>query len=202
MASPWDSLAGHVLVADLDLTDPSFQKSVVLVLDHGKDGAFGLVINKPLGLTAAQIVLDPSLSVDFPERRGKIPLYGGGPVESQSVFALHTGLPAPWRSPVAREIRPGIYFEPSFPILQPYVSGQAPELPPDDIPVIRLYLGYAGWSQGQLETELSRGSWQVIEARPSLVFHTPPSEIWLKAMEIKGGFWGITAQTGIKPSLN
>jgi len=202
MAATRASLAGHFLIADLDLTDPPFLRSVVLVLDHGPDGAFGLVVNRPLGLTAAQIAQEPGEVVAFPERRGKIPLYGGGPVETQAVFALHSGLPVPWRSPAIREIRPGLYFEPSFPALRAYVSGQAPELPPDDVPVIRLYLGYAGWGEGQLETELKQGAWQVIEARSSLVFQTPPQEIWKRAMEIRGGFWGIVAQTGIKPSLN
>ena len=202
MALPRNSLAGNFLVADLDLADPSFHRSVVLLVDHSQEGAFGLVINRPLGLTAAQIVQEPTLPVEFPERRGKIPLYAGGPVETQAVYALHSGLPARWTSAAAREIRPGIFFEPSFPALQAYVSGQAPELPPDDVPLIRLYLGYAGWSAGQLETELEQGAWQVIEARSSLVFQTVPTEIWLKAMEIRGGFWGITAQTGFKPSLN
>jgi len=202
MAFTRDSLAGHFLIADIDLTDPPFLRSVVLLLDHGPEGAFGLVVNRPLGLTAAQIAQEPGETVEFPERRGKIPLYGGGPVETQAVFTLHSGLPIIWRSPGYREIRPGLFFEPSFPALKPYVSGEAPELPLDDTPVIRLYLGYAGWGEGQLEAELDRGSWQVIEARSSLVFQTPPQDIWKRAMEIRGGFWGIVAQTGIKPSLN
>jgi putative transcriptional regulator len=202
MASTRNSLAGNFLIADLDLNDPSFHRSVVLLLDHSEDGAFGLVVNRPLGLTAAQIVQAPDTVVEFPERRGKIPLYGGGPVETQAVFCLHSGLPAPWRSLAVKEVSPGLFFEPSFPALQPYVSGTVPELPPDDVPVIRLYLGYAGWGEGQLETELDQGSWQVIEARASLVFQTPPQDIWKKAMEIRGGFWGIVAQTGIKPSRN
>lgn len=202
MAFPRESLSGNFLIADLDLTDAPFQRSVVLVLDHSEEGAFGLVINRPLGLTAAQIVQDPDIEVAFPGRRGKIPLYGGGPVETQAVFVLHSGISAPWKSPALREIRPGLWFEPSFPAIQPYVSGQTPEVPPDDVPVIRLYLGYAGWAPGQLEAELDQGAWQVIEARASLVFQTPPAEIWKTAMEIRGGFWGITAQTGIKPSRN
>lgn len=201
MASTRDSLAGHFLIADLDLNDPHFRRAVVLVLDHSEDGAFGLVVNRPLGLTAAQIVPAPD-EVAFPERRGKIPLYGGGPVETQAVFALHSGFPGVWMSPAVREIRPGLWFEPSFPALQPYVTGSAPEMPPDDIPVVRLYLGYAGWGADQLEGELDQGAWQVIEARASLVFHTPPDDIWKSAMELKGGFWSIVAQTGIKPSLN
>ena len=202
MASTRDSLAGHFLIADLDLTDPPFHRSVVLLLHHSEDGAFGLVVNRPLGLTAAQIVQDPGEPPPFPDRCGKIPLYGGGPVETQAVFSLHSGLPHPWRSPAAREVRPGIFFEPSFPALKPYVSGHSPELPPDDVPVVRLYLGYAGWGEGQLEGELDRGAWQVIEARAALVFQTPPTEMCNRAMELKGGFWAIVAQTGIKPSLN
>lgn len=202
MAPTRDSLAGHFLIADLDLADPHFHRAVVLLLDHSEDGAFGLIINRPLGLTAAQIVQGPDEVVLFPERRGKIPLYGGGPVETQAIFALHSGFPGVWTSPAAREVRSGLWFEPSFPSLQPYVSGLSPELPPDDVPVVRLYLGYAGWGEDQLESELDQGSWQVIEARAALVFQTPPQDIWLKAMELKGGFWGIVAQTGIKPSKN
>ena len=152
--------------------------------------------------TAAQIVPQGGAEVLFPERRGKIPLYGGGPVETHAVFALHSGLPAHLQSPAAREVVPGLVFEPTFTILQEYVAGLAPELPPDDIPVIRLYLGYAGWKPLQLEMELERGSWLVIKARPALAFHTIPTEIWTKAMELKGGFWSIVAQTGFKPSLN
>ena len=196
------SLAGHFLIADLDLNDPTFHRAVVLLVDHGTEGALGLVINRPLGLTAAQIVQDPDMVVEFPGRRGKIPLYGGGPVETQAVFALHSGLPPSLQSAAARVIGPGIVFEPSFPALKPYVSGQSPEFPPDDVPLVRLYLGYAGWGEGQLEKELEQGAWQVIEARSSLVFQTPPQDIWKSAMEIRGGFWSIVAQTGIKPSLN
>lgn len=197
-----DSLAGHFLIADLDLLDPSFHRAVVLLLDHSEAGAFGLVVNRPLGLTAAQIVQSADEPVSFPERRGKIPLYGGGPVETQAVFTLHTGFPGVWTSPAAREVRPGLWFEPSFPAVQPYVAGIAPDLPPDDVPIVRLYLGYAGWGEDQLETELDQGAWQVIEARSSLVFQVPPQDIWRRAMELKGGFWGIVAQTGIKPSIN
>lgn len=202
MSASRRSLAGQFLVADLDLTDAPFQRSLVLVLDHGNEGAFGLVVNRPLGLTAAQIVEEPGAPVLNPLRRGRIPLYGGGPVEPQAVFVLHTGMPSPWKSEGAREVRPGLWFEPSFPSIRPYVSGQTEDLPPDDTPVIRLYLGYAGWGQGQLEDELDRGAWQVIEARADLVFQVPPTDTWRKAMEIRGGFWGIIAQTGIKPSLN
>lgn len=197
-----DSLAGHFLVADLDLREPSFHRAVVLLLDHNAQGAFGIIVNRPLGLTAAQIVQDSGEPVPFPARRGKIPLYGGGPVETQAVFCLHSGLPAPWRSPATREVRPGLFFEPSFPVVRPYVTGQAPELPPDDTPVIRLYLGYAGWGGGQLEAEIDQGAWQVIDGRASLVFQMPPQDVWTKAMEIRGGLWGIIAQTGIKPSKN
>lgn len=196
------SLAGRFLVADVDLTDAPFHRSVVLVVDHGPDGALGLVVNRPLGLTAAQIVEDPQTPVAHPERRATVPLASGGPVEPQAVFALHTGLPVPWRSPGAREVVPGVWFEPSFPALQPYVTGRTEALPPDDVPDVRLYLGYAGWSPGQLEDELARGAWQVIEARADLVFRVPAPDVWQKAMERRGGMWAIVAQTGIKPSLN
>lgn len=196
------TLQGRFLVADLDLTDPPFVRSVILVLDHGVEGALGLVVNKPLGLTAAQIVDDTRFQVLHPERRGSIPLHSGGPVEPQAVFVLHTGMPSPWRSAGVRPVLPGLWFEPSFPAIQPYVTGQTEDLPPDDRPMVRLYLGYAGWSAGQLEAEVERGAWQVIDGHADLVFAPDPPQVWQKAMELRGGFWAIVAQTGIKPSLN
>jgi putative transcriptional regulator len=197
-----DDLTGQFLIADLDLLDPNFLKAVVLVVEHNAEGAFGLVINRPLGLTAAQIVQEDAEPVPFPQRRGKIPLYGGGPVENQAVFTLHSGLAPESCSPAVREIAPGLFFEPSFPAVRRYVSGIADEYPPDDQPTVRLYLGYAGWGEGQLEKERAQGAWHLLPARSGLVFQTPPTEIWQRAMELKGGFWSIVAQTGFKPSLN
>lgn len=202
MADVSQPLLGHFLVADVDLTEAPFHRSVILVVDHGPDGALGLVINRPLGLSAAQIVDDPHVPVPHPERRASVALLSGGPVEPQAVFALHTGLPAPWRSPGARQVLSGLWFEPSFPAIQPYVTGRTEDLPPDDVPDVRLYLGYAGWAAGQLEAEIARAAWQVIDGRSDLVFRVPSSEVWPKAMERRGGLWAIVAQTGIKPSLN
>ncbi|CAB5033908.1 MAG: YqgE/AlgH family protein [Actinobacteria bacterium] len=198
----FEPLTGKLLLADLDLHDPHFLKSVVLLVEHNTEGAFGLVVNRALGLTAEQIVHEQSQGVRFPLRRGKISLYGGGPVENQAVFTLHTGLEPGSCSPAVRELAPGLFFEPSFPAVRDYVSGVSPEYPPDDVPTVRLYLGYAGWAGGQLEAEMSEGAWQVLQAEASLIFQTPPTEMWQRAMELKGGFWGIVAQTGFKPSLN
>ncbi len=198
----FEPLTGKLLLADLDLKDPHFLKSVVLVVEHSADGAFGLVVNRSLGLTADQIVDEHNRAVKFPLRRGKIPLYGGGPVENQAVFTLHTGLDSGSCSPAVREVAPGLFFEPSFPAVRDYVSGVSPEYPPDDLPTVRLYLGYAGWGEGQLEEEMSEGAWHVVPAEANLVLRTPPTEMWQRAMELKGGFWGIVAQTGFKPSLN
>lgn len=198
----FEPLTGKLLLADLDLKDPHFLKSVVLVVEHSADGAFGLVVNRSLGLTADQIVDEHDRAVKFPLRGGKIPLYGGGPVENQAVFTLHTGLDSGSCSPAVREVAPGLFFEPSFPAVRDYVSGVSPEYPPDDLPTVRLYLGYAGWGEGQLEEEMSEGAWHVLPAEANLVLRTPPTEMWQRAMELKGGFWGIVAQTGFKPSLN
>lgn len=196
------SLAGHFLIADLELLDPHFVRSVVFLVEHTPEGAFGLVINRPLGLTAAQIVQPSDYEPEFPQRSGKIPLYGGGPVETQAVFCLHTGMPPLYTSAAVREVVPGVWFEPSFPALQKYVAGAGPDLPPDDQPILRLYLGYAGWSADQLEREIQQGAWILMPARSSLVFKTPPQDIWRRAMEMKGGYWSIVAQTGFKPSVN
>jgi putative transcriptional regulator len=200
MQEAFSSLFGSFLVADLDLADPNFSQTVVLIVEHNAEGALGLVINRPLGLTAEQIL---PVDLEGSQRRSAfIPVYSGGPVEPQAVFCLHTGLPQHLLSATARLVAPGLWFEPSFPSIQDYVAGVTPDLPPDDRPTLRVYLGYAGWGAGQLERELQQGAWQVLKARSSYVFFTPSHEIWRKAMEALGGFWGIVAQTGFKPSMN
>lgn len=199
---PRNLLTGRLLVADLDVQEIAFRKSVILLVNVGSDGALGLILNRPLGLTAAQIVDADEAPPIHPERRGQIPLHSGGPVEPQSVVALHRGLPSPFRSDSAVEVLPGVWFEPSFAAVRPYVAGRTEDFPPDDRPEIRLYLGYAGWAPNQLETELAAGVWQTVPGRANLVFTNDPDVLWLKAMELRGGFWAITAQTGVKPSWN
>lgn len=150
------SLAGSFLVARRSLRDSSFRQTVVLLLQHGEEGAFGLVINRPARVKK------------FP-----FPIFAGGPCESEGLLMLHGH--AEWlddsdSQPVG--LPPGVYMG-NATCLQ-YV-----EEPQAGIDLrFRLFKGYSGWAPGQLESELAVGAWSVVPANAQLVFDTPPDELW------------------------
>jgi putative transcriptional regulator len=187
------SLAGHFLVAETDLGDPNFTETVVLIISHDAEGAFGLVVNRKSGITLGEA---------SPEYRASalagIPLYIGGPVDQEYLFSIHTGLPAGFGSEHAREVVKGVVFEPNFGELERFIMDQAQLSPPD----LRLFAGYSGWGPGQLEGELASQSWITIPAEASLVFDPHPAQGWKAALRKKGGVYWVAAETGYKPSLN
>jgi len=180
-----DRLPGHFLVSHIDLSDPNFQRTVVLLISHDETGAFGLVVNRPSPFQAGQVVegLDGSSA-------SEIPVYVGGPVERQVLFILHAPFPesvaaAPQQFPVK-----GVVFEPAT---RPVV---------EERPEVRFYAGYSGWGPGQLEGELKADSWVVIPASPEIVFHPDGAAAWEKAFTQKGPLYEIILQTGFKPSMS
>jgi putative transcriptional regulator len=157
------SLQGSLLVAQPDLIDPNFRRTVVLILAHNEGGAFGLVINRPVNKEGLPF-----------------PIFHGGPCHSPGLLMLHGH--ADWVHDTSetdadgdgpqREVAPGVYL------------GDAECLkkaknPADDENVrFRAYQGYAGWGPGQLEKELKSGSWQVTPADSALLFETPAESLW------------------------
>lgn len=155
------SLAGSFLVARSILRDPNFAQSVVLLLQHGTEGAFGLVVNRPVDLEGLPV-----------------PLYLGGPCKSDGLLMVHgyedwTQLSAD--NPV-KEIAPGIYLGDSSCV------NKVSELPEGADNRYRMYTGYSGWGPDQLERELAEGAWMVIPATGELLFDTPTDELWDKLM--------------------
>jgi putative transcriptional regulator len=150
------SLAGSFLVARHLLQDPTFRQTVVLLLRHGPEGAFGLVVNQP-----AQIEGLP------------VPAFSGGPCPAPGLLLLH-GHPE-WLDEDAdnseRSVAPGVFM------------GDASCLNrPDDAEAdgrrLRVFSGYSGWGPGQLERELAAGAWAVEPATGELLFGTPPEDLW------------------------
>jgi putative transcriptional regulator len=160
------SLQGLFLMSAGHLRDPSFFRTVVLMLEHTPETAMGLVINRPSAMTIRK-----ALSAAGAVNAGDAPLFIGGPVEPNSLFILHncTALAAS-----DREVAPGIFLagsEHSFDaVVNPEESGETPRF--------RLLSGYAGWSGGQLEGELARGDWHILPADPALVLEDDPYGIW------------------------
>ncbi|QUJ67024.1 YqgE/AlgH family protein [Photobacterium sp. GJ3] len=169
------NLTNHFLVAMPSLQDPHFKRSVVYVCEHNDEGAMGIVINLPIDVSVGsmldQIEVERDLPLAHPDSLKK-PVMLGGPVAGDRGFILHNSK-ASYSSSL--NVTDDIQMTTSKDIL--------PLLGTKDEPSKYLVaLGYAGWTAGQLEQELAENSWLTMEADPVVVFETPISERWDKAV--------------------
>jgi putative transcriptional regulator len=153
------SLAGSFLIARPSLLDPNFRKTVVLLLAHTDEGAFGLVVNRRA------------------EAEGlPWPLFVGGPCPSPGLMMLHGH--SEWARPeesgeeAKPEVAPGVFIGDAA------CLERATKVPDDEQQRVRVFSGYAGWSGGQLENELAEGAWAVTSASASTLFEVPIDELW------------------------
>ncbi len=195
---PPQSLKGFFLISESNMTDPNFFQTVVLMLEHNNEGAFGLVVNRKSQLTLGDII------PRFATTRGfASPVFVGGPVQQEYLFVLHSELPDQDKSDSSLEPVAGIIFEPSFKNLEKYFEEESwNSIPIDDRPQIHLFLGYSGWAPGQLEKEMESGSWIYHRAAPKIVFHENPEKGWKDALREKGGIYKIFADSNQNPNLN
>jgi putative transcriptional regulator len=158
------------------LLDPNFARSVVLLCKHSeKDGAFGLVLNRPLVTTGTVMVhLDPPVATNR-----ELDIWIGGPVEPQRSWILVGGGPENPEISGAAQIADGVYLSTSPNLLRRLLE-------PDPPANARLVVGYSGWAPGQLESELAESSWLLSDVDANLVFHTPPDQMWEKAIRRLG----------------
>jgi putative transcriptional regulator len=162
----FDSLRGQFLIAARHLRDPNFYKTVVLIVEHGSDGAMGLVVNRPSSVTVANVL---SEHFDLPETDDL--LYFGGPVEPSHLFILHNSAHF---DQLERPVVPDLYVG-SGDVFQPILrsaSNGDPDLQ------YRIFSGCAGWAPGQLEGELERGDWLLYPADSIPLFCADPYEFW------------------------
>ncbi len=188
-------LTGHFLISSVHLVDPNFYRTVVLLVQHGTDGAFGLVVNRSSERTLSSVLPDVGDGVD-------IPLYIGGPVQQDYLFILHGGLPPKVQSEAAASPAPGVFFEPATKGLIAYFAEDWISLSKKEKPKLRMFAGYSGWGPGQLEREIREHSWFILRAREDLVFQSDPEGIWRDALSKKGKYYRFVAETGSMPSVN
>jgi putative transcriptional regulator len=177
-----ESLRGSLLIAGPQLLDPNFRRTVVLVADHGEEGAMGVILNRPSGMTVADAApdLEPLIGPDAP-------IFAGGPVQPTSGVVLAEVAEAD--EPVFADI----VLVPGLGELADVVDGAAN---------IRVFAGYAGWGPGQLDGELERDDWILEPARPSDVFNEDPEGLWGAVLERKGGQYALVARMPEDPSQN
>jgi putative transcriptional regulator len=169
------SLAPTLLLSMPQLTDPNFNRTVVLLCTHSeKEGAFGLVLNRPLVTTGRVVVnLDPPVTADQ-----ELEVWVGGPVEQHRSWILVEGVPGGDETvdvPIAQRL----YLSTSPALLRRMLE-------PDPPPRTRLMVGYSGWGPGQLEMELEASAWLTSDVDHDLIFNTPPDEMWEKAIRRLG----------------
>jgi putative transcriptional regulator len=155
------STRGRLLVATPPLADPNFDRTVVLMLEHNDEGAFGLVLNRPSVTEVAAVFPDWSNSVMWPTR-----VFVGGPVEAGAVIALG--------------LRVGDVQGGFVPVLGSLGTVDLARLP-GEVPglrCVRLFAGYASWAPGQLESELDAHAWLVLEADEADPFSADPGQLW------------------------
>ena len=180
-----ESLTGQLLLASPTLSDPNFARTVVLIGAHSEEGAMGVILNRPSAITVGEAVpqLDAALDVGDP-------VFKGGPVQPESLVLL-----AEFTDPT-----------PAGLLVLGRIGFPAPDADLDELAEAtargRVFAGYAGWGEGQLDAELDQGDWIVQAAEPEDVFSEAPEELWSRVLTRKGGSYALIARMPMDPSVN
>ncbi len=175
-----DTLAGSLLLAHPAMKDPNFRRSVVLMSSHNAEGAIGVVLNRPLGKRLGE------LSGDFALRPlASIPLFTGGPVQTEQLVL------AAW------QIR-----DDGFRLHFGIDPDKAEELMAEEDTQVRGFLGYSGWSAGQLEKEMKVRTWVVVDVPEDLLTQSQDENLWRIVLSREGAEWQLLAGEPEDPGVN
>ena len=182
MAPTSINLTNQFLIAMPGTGDGPFAGTVVYMCEHTDKGALGLVINKPIDITLKNLFEKVELSLDR-EEFAAMPVYFGGPVQTERGFVLHDRVQGPADEESAYnsslKVEGGLEMTTSKDVLEAIASGSGPKK-------VLVTLGYSGWAAGQLEEEMSRNGWINVEAEPGIIFDTPVGERYDKALSLLG----------------
>lgn len=174
------TLAGSLLLAHPSMRDPNFRRSVVLMSLHNAEGAMGVVLNRPLGKRLGQLSGEFALT-----RLAEIPLFSGGPVQTEQLVL------AAWETR-ADGFRLHFGIEPD----------RALQLLEEAGTHVRGFLGYSGWSAGQLEKEMQANTWIVADVPEDLLTHAQDEALWRTVLGREGSEWRLLAGEPEDPELN
>jgi putative transcriptional regulator len=175
---------GRLLVAQPFLFEPVFARTVILICEHTETGTLGYILNHPL----------PASTVDlFPQIQHPVrPIFHGGPVGEDQIQILH-GCAELGGEPVAE----GIFLGASLSDVESGIG-----IGTVDADRVRLFLGYSGWSEGQLEREIKEHAWYVVEADENLIFGCPPTSMWKTVVRSLGRGFAFFNNVPVDPQLN
>jgi putative transcriptional regulator len=184
-----DELSGMLLVASPSLEDPSFARTVVLVLDHSPTGTLGLVLNRPTEVPVSEILLQWHHQAT---RALPAVIFSGGPVSPGAVIGLVRGSlgrePAGWRQVLGN--------------VGTVDLSVAPDEQPRDLDGVLLFSGYSGWSADQLDDEIDEGAWFCLACVEADLLTNEPSLLWRDVLRRQGGDLGLLANYPPHPSVN
>jgi len=161
---------GTFLVATRDLRGTGFAESIILIIQHDQDGSLGLIINQPTGTNAVELLPDIAGLDEYDSK-----LYIGGPVAAWGVIMLVQSARVPAN---AEHVFDNVYTSGDTKLLSRLIHSGTFSAS------VRLYAGHAGWAAGQLEAEISRGSWFTVPARTDFIFSSRPRQIWQQLIDI------------------
>lgn len=169
------NLTNQFLIAMPGLLDPNFYQTVTYICAHNEEGAMGIIVNRPLNLELSDVLAQMNLQA-CTDDVGHLPVYQGGPVETDRGFVLHYP-DSDWQSSI--NVSDEIGVTTSRDILQAIAEGHGPRS-------TLIALGYAGWAAGQLEQEIKDNAWLSGPADSDIIFHTPCEKRWATAANLLG----------------
>jgi len=172
-------LTNQFLIAMPNLEDPEFFHTVSYICNHNEEGAMGVTINRPLDIGLGDLLEQMKMPTDDPDI-ASIPVYSGGPVQSERGFVLHQSNKSndnEWD--ITMPVSNSISLTMSQDIIEAIALNEGPEK-------FLIMLGYAGWSDGQLEQELLSNAWLSGEADDNVIFETPSEQLWTEAAKHLG----------------
>ena len=174
------SLTNHFIIAMPSLNDPNFEQSVSYICEHNNEGAMGVVINRPMDLSFAELCEQLEIEVTDNEI-ADYPIFDGGPVEVDRGFILHTPI-GEWESTLV--VTKDIGLTMSQDIIEAIANGYSSDSNPPKHFIIAL--GYAGWSEDQIEDEIAGNVWLNVPASSDILFTTPTDKRWAAAAAALG----------------
>lgn len=174
-----DYLNGKLLLAMPSIGDTRFHRAVILICEHGEDGAMGLVLNKPheqlsLDKFLGDLGMHEGIKIDITSPNFQ--MFNGGPLNKERAILLHSN---DYQDDDTIVVNDNFSISGTLEFLMEILKDTAPTS-------IRFILGSAGWSAGQLEQELQENAWLVIDSAPEIVFETAPDEQWEAALKTLG----------------
>ncbi|SNR50827.1 putative transcriptional regulator [Lutibacter agarilyticus] len=177
---------GKLLIAEPSiLNDKSFNRSVIYLTEHSKEGSIGFILNKPTEFILSDLM--PEIESDFM-------IYNGGPVEQENLYFIHQ---LPELIPNSIQISDDIYWGGNFDALTDLLNSNS-----IDKSKIRFFLGYSGWSEEQLTEELKESTWIVTENKFQNLLNIESDEFWKNQLLKFGGEYQIWANAPENPALN